>query len=104
MKNLKEQYEFCCNEYVRLFSEKQDISFDYWIADEVGGIAVFIDQYFFNLSDIILDIETGQPKGLILKFQDDSVDYTCENKNNKPINYKAYTMGLRYEHLQNTLK
>lgn len=98
--DLKMQYELVCNEYIRRFCEKQDIEFDGWVADNVGGIASFISQYFFNIDDIVLDINTNQPVGLILKWQMDGVDYNMFNDNPQHLNYKSYTMGLRYEDLK----
>lgn len=97
---LRNQYENICNEYIRRFSEKQGIEFDGWIGNEVGGIASFISQYFFNIDDITLDMNTNQPIGLILDWQSDGVDYNMLYNNSLHINYKSYTMGLRYKDLK----
>lgn len=97
---LKSQYAFACTQYVEYFCKKQEIDFDGWIADEIGGIASFSEQYFFNISDIVLDIDTEQPVGLILDWQSDGVDEHFNNENSQLINYKSYTMGLRYEHIK----
>ena len=50
---LKEQYELACNNYVLQFSRKHEIEFDGWIGEHVGGLASFIQEYFFSMSDII---------------------------------------------------
>jgi len=92
--------EFVCNEWVQKFCNKQQIDFDGWVGDEIGGIASFACQYFFNLSDIILDLKTKQPKGQILDWQSDGVDFNMFNDNQQHINYKSYTMGLRYNQLK----
>ena len=97
---VKAQYENACNEYVRVFSEKQGLEFDGWVGDEVGGIASFISQYFFNISDITFDINTNQPVRLILYWQEDGTDYNMRREKTEYINYKSYTMGLRYEDLK----
>lgn len=99
LQELKRQYEFVCNELVQKFSNKQEIEFDGWVGDEVGGIASFSCQYFFNLSDIILDLTTKQPKGLIMEWQNEEVDFNMFNENQNYINYKSYTMGLRHNQL-----
>ena len=99
LSELNKQWDFVCNEWVRKFCNKQSISFDGWLGNEVGGIASFACQYYFNLSDIILDINTKQPKGLILNWQNDGVDFNMFNEHPQHINYKSYTMGLRYEQL-----
>ena len=100
LKKLKVQYEDVCNEYIRRFCEKQDIEFDGWVGNEVGGIASFICQYFFTIDDITLDMNTNQPVGLILDWQSDGVDYNIFNETPQNINYKSYTMGLRYKDLK----
>lgn len=95
----KRQYELVCNEFVQKFCDKQEIDFDGWVGNEIGGIALFACQYSFNLSDIILDLTTKQPKGLILEWQNADVDFNMFNENQQFINYKSYTMGLRHEQL-----
>jgi len=99
IKNLKTQYESICNEWVGKFATKQGLNFEGWVGGEVGGIADFIGQYYFNISDIVFDLTTKQPKDLILTWQDDSVEYMSANTENYPINYKSYTLGLRYDQL-----
>lgn len=100
LEKLKTQYENVCNEYIRRFCEKQDIEFDGWVGNEVGGIAGFASQYFFTIDDIALDMNTKQPIRLILDWQSDGVDYNMFNETPQNINYKSYTMGLRYEDLK----
>ena len=102
LQELNKQYEFVCNEWIRKFCNKQDIDFDGWVGGEIGGIASFACQYFFNLSDLILDLNTKQPKGLILDWQSEDVDFNMFNEKQQHINYKSYTMGLRHEQLNNT--
>ena len=90
--NIIEQYEKACNNIVKHFAKKQDIQFDYWIAEEIGGVAAFIGQYFFHISDIVLDMKTNHPKGLILQWHDENIE--------KRINYKSYISGLRVKDLE----
>ena len=90
------RYEKACNDLIALFSKKQDLEFSFWIVDEVGGVACFSEHYYFNLSDIILDLKTNQKKGLILDWHDEDVEANLFKENPTMINYKAYTMGLRF--------
>lgn len=99
--NLKTKYERICNEYIKVFSEKQGLVFDGWIGNQVGGVAEFIEEYFFNLSDIVYDINSEQPKGLILHWQDDYVENAPNGRN---INYYSYSKGLRYSDLQDHIQ
>jgi hypothetical protein len=98
-KELKEKYEFICNEFVAKFEKKQQIDFEGWVDYEIGGIASFSFQYYFNLSDIIFDLKTNQPKGCIKNWSNEETDFNVFNKNPQHINYKSYTMGLRHENL-----
>ena len=87
------QYEKVCNEYIKQFCQKQDMEFDIWISNIVGGTA-FIGDYFFNFQDIVWDINSNQPKGCIINWYNDNlIDLT------KSINYYSYTKGLRVENL-----
>ena len=99
-KVLLDNYDAVCNDIVTRFSNKQGLEFDGWIADEVGGIAGFASQYFFNISDIVLDLKTKQPKGLIIDWQLDDLEFNIFNDRPEHINYKSYTMGLRYKDLK----
>jgi hypothetical protein len=98
---LKHNYIKACMAYVKKFSDKQKIEFDNFLGLEEYdcSVAQFGD-YYFNLSDIIFDIETNQPAGLIMQWQDDSVDYHINNIDSNNINYKSYTKGLRYTDLK----
>lgn len=97
--DLKAQYEYCCNEYVKQFAAKQAVDFEGWVGFEIGGVACFNGQYFFNLSDIIIDINTKQKKGLIIKWQDESVEHASNGGYFDSMNYFSYTKGLRFDQL-----
>ena len=99
LNELNKQYCSICNEYIKKFSAKQEIQFDGWVGDEIGGIASFCQQYFFGMDQIILDLNTKQPKGLILSWQNENTDCAVKNKKPKYINYKSYTKGLRLANL-----
>lgn len=97
---LKNQYQFYCNEYAQKFANKQGIKLQYWVGDEVGGCAAFNSQHFFSMQEIVYDIDNKCEKGLILQWQEDSVDH----HNMTQINYHSYATGLRYEHLKSIRK
>jgi hypothetical protein len=89
------QYESICNEIVKMFAKKQELDFDGWVGNDVGGIAAFGGQYFFSMQDIILDLNTRQKKGFILEWQNEMVEYAMSDPPKQTINYKSYTLGLR---------
>ena len=85
-------YEQACNEIAMLFANKQGLSWNGWVADEVGSIGDFSGMYYFGISEMVLDIRTNQPKGLITQWQDDNVEHEQNF-----INYYSYTKGLRHK-------
>lgn len=89
MEKLKNKYEEACNEYAKRFCTKQDMDFDGWVGGQVGGIAMCND-FFFNLHDIVLDLNSKQEKGIIIDWYYDNL----ENPE-RYINYFSYTKGLR---------
>ena len=94
IEKLKKDYEKVCNQYMKLFCEKQDIGFDGFVNDDIGGIALCSD-FFFNFSDIVWDVNAKIPKGVIIEWYDAQL----ENPE-KAINYYSYTKGLRHEDIK----
>jgi hypothetical protein len=86
---LKAKYESACNDYVKLFCHKQGLEFDGWAGDTVGSIA-FCSDMSFNLSDIVFDINTNQPKGLIIQWYNDSLE-SSEANTSGIMNYWTYS-------------
>lgn len=92
MSKLINDYNKVVQEYIDRFCEKQDLEFEFWVADQVGSIASFGDILCFNFLDIVWDINSEQPKGLIIDWAYetlDNLDYS--------INYYTYSKGLRYD-------
>lgn len=85
------KYKEICNAIVIQFCEKQSMSFNGWVADEVGGIAECSD-FYFNFLDILKDVEKKVEKGVIIDWYYSNID----NENNY-INYNSWLMGLRHE-------
>ena len=95
-KKIKRQYEDACNEYVLAFCEKQDLYFEGWVGDTIGEIAICND-FYFNMSDIKLDIDTAQPIGNIIHWYYDNLE------SNNYINYCSYTKGLKIKDIKNEI-
>ena len=95
MSTLSERFDKLADTYIKKFVKKHKYEFSSWVADEVGGIACFIEQYFFSYDDIRQDIDNDYPKDLIFQWQDDSL----ENQNKTAMNLKSYAMGLRFKDL-----
>lgn len=91
---LKKQLTKVIDGYIKKFETKHECYFDGFINDDIIGIVVFADSYF-NMSDIILDLDNKCPKDMIFKWYDKTLDAGMEGK--KTMNYKSWVMGLRYE-------
>lgn len=96
MTRREQNYKIACESYIDEFCHKQGLSFEGWINDIVGEIA-YISDMIFNFQDIVWDINSIQPKGLIIKWYNDTYDNHKET--GKFINYRSYSKGLRYENL-----
>ena len=79
---LRDKLDNVLKEYIRKFEKKHDCRFEYAVSDDLTGIISFGDIYFFHISDIIFDIDTNQPKGLIFEWIND-----CVENEEKTINF-----------------
>lgn len=84
-KKTKEKYESACNDYVQAFCEKQSMQFEWWVGDQIGGVA-YCDDFCFNLLDIIWDMNSDQPKHLIVSWY-----YSCLDNPETAVNYYTFT-------------
>lgn len=89
--NLKNNLEKATMDIVKAFEKKQDMYFQFFVADDVTGIACFGDILYFNISDICYDVFSKQPKGLIVEWLED-----CLENEKQTINYQSYSRGLRF--------
>jgi len=95
---LQKTYKACCERYALLFAKKQGLEFNSWVGNKVGELGTFGD-FYFNLSDIIEDIDNNHKKGLIIKWYYDNLD----NPDNY-INYYSYLKGFRHSHIKKATK
>ncbi len=90
---LKERYESIVDEYVAIFEKKHNLKLEFWVSDDKSGTACFGCINFFNISDIMFDIDNKLPKGLIIDWLNDSVE---SNKSKGYISLESYSKGVRY--------
>jgi hypothetical protein len=86
-KAIIEAYEAACNNLIKAFAEKQGLEFDYFIGSFKNGWASFNETYQFQLSDIILDLNSEQSAGFIMKWFNSDEHY--EHR----INYNSYILA-----------
>ncbi len=92
--NVIQQFEDATMALVREFEQKQEIEFE-GFTDNCAGVAGFGDVFYFNIHEILYDLETNQPKGRIIDWLYESLNAHQEGK--KHINYRSYCMGARFK-------
>jgi hypothetical protein len=88
MNLLRKSFDNIVGLYIADFEEKHDSYLEYWVCDDTTGIACFGD-HFFNLGDIVYDIDNECTAGEIFKWQNHQID------NDSKVNFKSYLMGAR---------
>lgn len=90
---LKKELENTVSKIIKAFEKKQEVYFEFFVSDDYTGIACFSNEYYINLTDICHDVFTEQPKGLIIEWQENTID----NHEKQYINYLSYCKGARYK-------
>ncbi len=83
MGTLKVQFDEIVRLYIEAFTKKQEMYFEYWVGDNIGGICE-VSGFFFNFDDIRYDIDNFIAEGQIIEWYDE----TLESEQN--INYKNW--------------
>jgi len=91
------EYENLCNSLINDFVKKQGYGFSYWIKN-VGEIACFIEEYYFNLTDIAFDLKNKVKKGIIFEWQEHCLEY------NETISFDEYLKGKRFHYKSKVIK
>lgn len=81
--------------YIKKFEKKHGLTFEFSVSDDLMDVICFGDVLFFSINDIVYDIDTKQPEGLIIDWLYDSM------YQDKYINFYSYSKGLRYEQIKN---
>lgn len=96
---LQEQFNKIADKYIKAFCTKQECEMDFWVADEIGGIA-FCADFYFNYDAIRLDVDYDVPKGEIIKWYDFCIEqHYTENKEDftlPTISYKNWLINQGY--------
>ncbi len=95
MSKVIQKFENATRALIKEFEKKQEIEFEGFIGDDCAGAAGFGDVFYFNIHEILYDLETNQPKGRIIDWIYDSLEAYQEGK--KAINYRSYCMGARFK-------
>ena len=89
-KEILQNYENAINDLVDYFCWKyfRGVALDtYWVADDVGGV-YFINDYFFNVSDMVDFIKNNYTQNEMFDYYDYALKQ--HEKNKTPINIKNW--------------
>ncbi|MDH3381384.1 MAG: hypothetical protein OEL54_01680 [Flavobacteriaceae bacterium] len=64
-KHLIANHEFICNEYILKFCNKHHLTFNYWLCEVVGNLAVFETSEIIAFTDIVHDINSKQKRHVL---------------------------------------
>lgn len=81
---MKKQLEKVLKQYIKEFEKKQDLTFEFAVGDNLMEVISFGYVYFFNMSDIIYDIDNNIKENIIVEW----LEYTIQEKDY--INYRTY--------------
>ena len=81
---MKKQLEKVLKQYIKEFENKQDLTFEFAVDDNLMEVISFGSVYFFNMSDIIYDVDNAIKENIIIEW----LEYTLQEKDY--INYRTY--------------
>ena len=85
---MKKEYEKIVSKYVEAFEKKHSMEFDFWVADLVGTVSCFQNEYYISFEDIRLDLDNDINKDMFFEWYDLSLELAMANK--PVINYYNY--------------
>lgn len=91
---LQQHYQQVVGAYVKAFQKAHGIEWEFWVADDIGGTALFGDRYF-NFDDIRIAVDNGISSEMLFDWYDENVEHGIE----KMINLPAWIKGLRHDQL-----
>lgn len=91
---MRKKLDKILKKYIKKFEKKHGLTFEFAVSDDFMDVICFGDVFFFSINDIIYDIDTKQPKDLIIDWLYDSINQ------DKHINFYSYSKGLRYEQIK----
>lgn len=81
---MKKQLEKVLKQYIKEFENKQYLTFEFAVDENLMEVISFGSVYFFNMSDIIYDVDNDIKENIIIEW----LEYTLQEKDY--INYRTY--------------
>lgn len=75
MGELKDNFNKACAAYIKAFEEKHDYQFDDSLTSDSDYLDVLVfGDYYFNLCDIVYDIDNDLPENMIFEWSNHNVE------------------------------
>ena len=87
---LRDDFRSVAVRYVERFERKYSLKLEFWVADDVGGVACFGD-WFFSFDDIRYDIDHRLNENVIMDWHQANVDQGAR------IGLIAWSKGFRHK-------
>ena len=88
----KKVFNEACKLYTNLFAKKEEMEFDGWVGNSIGG-RCYMNDIDFSFDDIRYSIDNDLPKGLIVEWHHWASDRAIEQKPH--INLNIYCRGFK---------
>ena len=86
---MKQAYKKAVTAYRKAFEKKHNLTFEYWVCDEVGTVASFdLGTYYIDFQDMKYDIDNDVQRDKFIEWYDFTLD--AHYKNEPIINYKTF--------------
>lgn len=95
LETLKSEYTAVVRKYCEVFAEKHELGeepFD-WVAEDIGGVINFGDNYYFNFDDIRTDIDRDAPIDEIFSWYNHCMRLHTISEDIPTPNYRSWLSG-----------
>lgn len=95
LETLRSEYTAVVRKYCEVFAEKHELGeepFD-WVAEDIGGVINFGDNYYFNFDDIRTDIDRDAPIDEIFSWYNHCLRLHTISGDIPTPNYRSWLSG-----------
>jgi len=83
---LREKLDRALKKYIKKFCKKHSLQFEYVVGEDLMEM-IRLNDFYFNINNIIYDIDNKLPKNIIFKWYDDTIE--------KKTDYNLHTIIIR---------
>jgi hypothetical protein len=90
--DLKDHLELALKAYIKAFEKKHGCELEHIVGDDLMGVLCFGDN-FFNIGDVVYDIDKRLPKGMIYNWQQAMIEQHFKNPDATATNLMHWHMA-----------